>query len=149
MGGPPQQLGCDVYGCCTLAPVGTCQLQRVVSNCLENQAVAALIAAKSGFHGEVVRTITLRTVSSFRMQATKASFFGLPAATSESDCHRCRVRRGGCERHRWEGVVERPHDPRYELEGVAPANVVGCLQPCEQTERMLVQQLEALGVRDP
>jgi hypothetical protein len=54
----------------------------LVSNCLENQALAARSAAKSGFQRVAVRTITLRTVSSFRMQATRASFFGLPAATS-------------------------------------------------------------------
>jgi hypothetical protein len=35
-------------------------------------------------HGCVVRTMTLRMVSSVRMQATSASFFGFPAATSRS-----------------------------------------------------------------
>jgi hypothetical protein len=36
----------------------------------------------SADHGCAVRTMTLRIVSSFRMQATSASFFGLPAAMS-------------------------------------------------------------------
>ena len=35
-----------------------------------------------GAHRVPVRTMTLRIVSSFRMHATSASFFGLPIATS-------------------------------------------------------------------
>jgi hypothetical protein len=64
---------------------GGCQAASlIVRNCLENQACATCSAAKSGFQRVAVRTITLRTVSSFRMQATSASFFGLPAATSRA-----------------------------------------------------------------
>ena len=59
------------------------QLTSGVSNCLNCQAVAsALASAGSACHGVLVFAIALRIVSSFRMQATSASFFGLPAARS-------------------------------------------------------------------
>jgi hypothetical protein len=51
-------------------------------NCLEHQVCAVCCAANSGFHRVAERTKTLRIVSSFRMRATSASFFGVPAATS-------------------------------------------------------------------
>jgi len=53
-----------------------------VSNCLESQAPVSTPAATSSRHGVFVRTIVLSIVNSFRMQATSASFFGLPAVTS-------------------------------------------------------------------
>jgi len=42
------------------------------------------MVVSSGIHRVVVRTVTLRTVSSFRMQETKATFSGLPADTSRA-----------------------------------------------------------------
>ena len=53
-----------------------------VSNCLENQALTRTSSTIGAIQRVCVRTITLRMVSSFRMHATRASFFGLPAATS-------------------------------------------------------------------
>ena len=52
-----------------------------VSNCLESQAGISA-AARSGDQGCRVRMMVLRMVSSFRMQATSASFLGLPVASS-------------------------------------------------------------------
>ena len=52
-----------------------------VSNCLESQAFAVTDSLMECCHAVCVRTMTLRIVSSLRMHATSASFFGLPAAT--------------------------------------------------------------------
>ena len=43
-----------------------------VSDCLSGQAI---------FHGDLVRTIALRIVRSWRRQAMMATFFGLPRLT--------------------------------------------------------------------
>ena len=55
-----------------------------VSNCLESQVEGSTSGVACAVQGCVVRTITLRMVSSFRMQATSASFFGLPAANKRT-----------------------------------------------------------------
>ncbi len=68
---------------------------------------------------------------------------------SEGDGYACRVRRDGCECHGRTGVIERLHDPRLDVECIAPANIVRLLQPREQIERVLVQWPEPLGVRYP
>ena len=52
-----------------------------VSNCLGCQAVASISGAR---HRWCVLAIALSIVSSFRMQATSASFFGFPAARSRA-----------------------------------------------------------------
>ena len=52
------------------------------TNCLESQSDTSTGAADSAIHRDFVRTMTWRSVSSFRMQATSASFYGFPAATS-------------------------------------------------------------------
>lgn len=65
-----------------LAPILGCGFSYIlVSNGLERQAVATCSAAKFSVHRVAVRTITLRIISRFRMQATSASFLGFPAAT--------------------------------------------------------------------
>ena len=55
------------------------QLNLGVSNRLECQAS---LSASSAFQATFVRAIAFRIVSSFRMHAVSASFFGLPAASS-------------------------------------------------------------------
>lgn len=56
-------------------PSTTPALRASLSNCLENQAVAAC-------QGVPVCRMAFRIVSSFRMHATSATFFAFPAATS-------------------------------------------------------------------
>ncbi len=50
------------------------------SNCLPCQA----LTATGGFHAVRRAIIALRIVRSFRIHAVRATFFGLPAATSRS-----------------------------------------------------------------
>ena len=52
------------------------------SNCVGCQAGWAISAGHEPRHGELSLTMAFRIVSSLRMQATKATFFGLPAASS-------------------------------------------------------------------
>ena len=49
------------------------------SNCLQSQAVSGRLIC---CHVVFVRIMAFRIVSSLRLQATRATFFGLPAATS-------------------------------------------------------------------
>ena len=50
------------------------------SNCVGCQEGWAISAGHEPRHGELSLTMAFRIVSSLRMQATKATFFGLPAA---------------------------------------------------------------------
>ena len=52
------------------------------SNCVGCQEGWAISAGHEPRHGELSLTMAFRMVSSLRMQATKATFFGLPAASS-------------------------------------------------------------------
>ena len=52
------------------------------SNCVCCQEGWAISAGHEPRHGELSLTMAFRMVSSLRMQATKATFFGLPAASS-------------------------------------------------------------------
>ena len=52
------------------------------SNCLKRQAGSSTRSACAAHQGSPVRITVLRIVSSFRMHATSASFFGLTAASS-------------------------------------------------------------------
>ena len=52
------------------------------SNCVSCQEGWAISAGHEPRHGELSLTMAFRMVSSLRMQATKATFFGLPAASS-------------------------------------------------------------------
>ena len=52
------------------------------SNCVGCQAGWAISAGHEPRHGELSLTMAFRMVSSLRMQATKATFFALPAASS-------------------------------------------------------------------
>ena len=52
------------------------------SNCGGCQERWAISAGHEPHHGELSLTMAFRMVSSLRMQATKATFFGLPAASS-------------------------------------------------------------------
>jgi nitrogen regulatory protein PII len=58
------------------------RVEVVVSSCLENQASCRTAMWWVASHGVAVRTIWLRMVRSLCMQATRATFFGLPLATS-------------------------------------------------------------------
>lgn len=58
------------------------RLCTIVSNYLESQAVTSTYATDLAIHRVFVRTMTFKMVISFRMHATRASFFGFPAATS-------------------------------------------------------------------
>ena len=57
------------------------QVNLGVSNCLDCQAVAS---ARAAFQRVLLRTIAFRIVSSFRIQATSATFGGLPAPRRRS-----------------------------------------------------------------
>ena len=70
-GGRPPYRG---QSCALAAP----RLSSGVSNCLKSQA----LTASGTRHDSCDRTMLLRMVSSFRMQAVSASFFGFPAASS-------------------------------------------------------------------
>ena len=52
-------------------------MRRAVSNCLEGQAVVGWCPC----HGVFVRIIAFRIVSSSRMQAVSATFFGFPVSS--------------------------------------------------------------------
>jgi hypothetical protein len=52
------------------------------SNCLRFHAAVVAMATVEGFHRCLVRTMKFRMVRSFRMQATRATFFGFPAVRS-------------------------------------------------------------------
>ena len=52
------------------------------SNCLLSQEGRTISAGYELHHGASFLTMAFRMVSSLRMQATKATFFGLPAASS-------------------------------------------------------------------
>ena len=65
----------------TASPRAMRPVQRA-SNCVGCQAGWAISAGHEPRHGELSLTMAFRIVSSLRMQATKATFFGLPAASS-------------------------------------------------------------------
>ena len=65
----------------TTSPRRSTFLQQA-SNCVGCQAGWAISAGHEPRHGELSLTMAFRIVSSLRMQATKATFFGLPAASS-------------------------------------------------------------------
>ena len=52
------------------------------SNCLVSQEGRTISAEYELHHGALFLTMAFRMVSIFRIQATKATFFGLPAASS-------------------------------------------------------------------
>ena len=60
------------------------RLERGVSNCLQSQADFAGATCRAASHIAWSRSIALRIVSSLRIAATMATFFGLPAASSRS-----------------------------------------------------------------
>ena len=62
--------------------IGPAAERKGVSNCLKSQAEASTAASALTRHVVFVRTIVLRMVSNFRIHATSASFFGLPAASN-------------------------------------------------------------------
>ena len=64
---------------CSPRPMRTVQR---ASNCVGCQAGWAISAGHEPRHGELSLTMAFRMVSSLRMQATKATFFALPAASS-------------------------------------------------------------------
>ena len=60
--------------------VSACSFSPGESNCVESQAI--LFALKLGFHGTPDLRMAFMIESNFLMQATSATFFGLPLAKS-------------------------------------------------------------------
>ena len=73
----PEASGVDV-GCMTPGEF----MQKRASNCVGCQEGWAISAGRELRHGELFLTMAFRIVSSLRMQATKATFFVLPASSS-------------------------------------------------------------------
>ena len=60
---------------------GACRL-RAYSNCVQSQEVLWVFFRVTSYQGKRCLRMELRVTSNFRMQAVRATFFGLPAASS-------------------------------------------------------------------